>query len=313
MKKKPCRRIGLPILLSIIFLISVTELALYGIHAQQNRARQAQLSTQHTQEELQQAQVQEQAQVTATTVAADVTNIPATVIIGSAARADATTSTATVTPTQRAFFQMIGLLQKSIKPFVQQNSDTVGWITIEGIIDQPILYRDNSYYLTHDFDQHQNVCGALFVDVNTPIRSDTQNLVIYGHNMKDGSMFGRLLKYIENDYLRKHYAVKLDTRFESFHYIIFAVDRVSIESGANNFLNFFGYPSFSSENEFDAYIDRVYQLSQYSRFLDVSYSDTLLTLATCIENDRLVLLARRQRENETESDLQRSLLGLYTR
>lgn len=300
--RRPCWRIPLVGLLAVIFLFSLTRLTLYGIRAYQNQARQEGLSAQH-EEALQQAQ----------TSGTDTF----TTIVPSAPKVEMAAVQAETpfieTSARKAFFKVIGLTQDSLKAFVKQNNDTVGWLTIEGLVDHPVLYRDNSYYLTHDFDRLHNACGALFVDENTPIHSNTQNLLIYGHNMKDGSMFGRLLKYTGNDYLRNHYTVQFDTRFENFTYIIFAVCQVSADGTNQKGLDFTGHASFADEAGFNAYIDKVYEQSLYSRYLDVKYSDTLLALVTCIDNDRLVLVARRQRDNETESDIRHCLLGLFTR
>ena len=300
--KRPCWRIPLVGLLAVIFIFSLTSLIVYEIRSFQNRVRQADLSAQH-----EEALRQPQASETDTLM----TTVPSAPEMGIEALPAETPFKDT--SIHKAFFKVIGLTQNSLKTFVKQNNDTVGWITIEGLVDLPVLYRDNSYYLTHDFDKLHNACGALFVDENTPIHSDTQNLLIYGHNMKDGSMFGRLLKYTENDYLRNHYTVQFDTRFENFTYIIFAVCQVSADGTNQKGLDFTGHASFADDAGFNAYIDKVYEQSLYSRYLDVKYSDTLLALVTCVDNDRLVLVARRQRHNETESDIRHCLLGLYTR
>ena len=289
-------------LLAIIFIFSLTSLIVYEVRSYQNRARQAVLSAQHV-EALRQPQTSETDTYP--------TNAPSAPQLEMAALPAETPFKGT--SINKAFFKVIGLTQASLKTFVKQNNDTVGWIKIEGLVDLPVLYRDNSYYLTHDFDRLHNACGALFVDENTPIHSDTQNLLIYGHNMNDGSMFGRLLKYTGNDYLRNHYTVQFDTRFENFTYIIFAVCQVSADGTNQRGLDFTGHASFADEAGFNTYIDKVYEQSLYSRYLDVKYSDTLLNLVTCIDNDRLVLVARRQRHNETESDIRHCLLGLYTR
>lgn len=297
-------RVPLVYLCSAVLIFSVVMLTMYQAHSNENRAQQAELSARHK-AELQQEQAGE-------TVAANTEAPTATPEVVSAAASLTAAPLATTAPKQ-TFFQVIGLTRSSLKSFVKQNDDTVGWLTIEGLVDQPVVYRDNSYYLTHDFNKHSNSCGAIFMDMNTPIHSDTQNLLIYGHNMRDGSMFGRLIKYIKSNYLHNHYIVRFDTRIESFTYLIFAVDQVSLDYTARNFLNFARYSPFYDEDDFNAYIDDVYEHSLYTRYLDVDYTDTLLTLVTCIGDDRLILVARRQRENETESEIQHCLLNLCMR
>lgn len=211
------------------------------------------------------------------------------------------------------FFQVIGLTRKAFRPFVSRNADAVGWLSIEGLVDQPIVYRNNTFYLNHDFNQHKNAGGAIFLDENHPLRADSQNLLLYGHNMKDESMFGRLQKYMQDNFLHAHYRATLETRFETFPYIIFAVNRVVMDENSPQFLYFWGHPSFGGGEAFRAYIDEVYRKSLYTRYLDVNESDTLLTLVTCIGEDRLVLFARRQRPGETDADIQSALLTLTMR
>lgn len=300
--RRPCWRVPLIGLFTVVFIITLMSLIVYEIRSFQSRARQTGLSAQH-EEALQQPQASD-----SVAYVEDMLSVPEMSV-----EVLATGMPFYSISEQRVFFKVIGVTQDSLRTFVKQNSDTVGWIAIEGLVDHPVLYRDNSYYLTHDFDRLHNACGALFVDENTPIHSNTQNLLIYGHNMKDGSMFGRLLKYTENNYLRNHYTVQFDTRFESFTYVIFAVCRVSADGTNNKGLDVNGHVSFADEGDFDTYIDRVYEQSLYSRYLDVKYSDTLLALVTCIDDDRLVLVARRQRDNETVADIRHCLLSLYTR
>lgn len=211
---------------------------------------------------------------------------------------------------KKDFFQVIGVTQDSLKPFVKQNNETIGWIKIDPIIDLPIVYRDNSYYLNHDFFGNENVYGTIFLDVNHPLHSDSQNLLLYGHNMKDGSMFGRLMKYAKYKFLRDHSAIQFETRLERFTYFIFAVAVVSTDNTKKDFLYYWGHASFPNEDVFNTYMDEIYDRSLYTRYLSVDYTDTLLTLSTCYNKKKLVVFARRQRENETQSDIQRSFLNM---
>lgn len=279
----------LVVVLATGLLFSVNGLILYYYLSANNRADQTELAATH-----QAALSQEK------TVAPD---------------RQMNTPSSTPAPSQTAspFFQVIGLTRDAFKPIAARNEDAVGWISIEGLVDQPIVYRNNTFYLTHDFDQNQNACGAIFLDEEHPLRADSQNLLLYGHNMKDESMFGPLLKYMQANFLRAHLQITLETHFETFTYLIFAVDKVSMDATSPKFLYFWGHATFADSKTFQAYIDEVYQKSLYTRFLDVDATDTLLTLVTCVGEDRLVLLARRQRLGETAADIQTALLALTTR
>ena len=302
-RKRFKKRRAFVLLLSLGLVISIAGLTAYFIQSDRNRVEQEKTAAQHKE-----ALRVEQALATAGEAAVpESTPTPAVPL----ATGTALPGVGNGQTTSKAFFQVIGSTRKAFRTIVRRNADAVGWLTIEGIVDQPVVYRDNVFYMTHDFDQQNNVCGAVFLDVNHPLRADAQNLLIYGHNMKDESMFGKLSKYMKNNFLHTHYQVTLETRFEVFTYLIFAVDRVSMNANAPNFLYFWGYPSFADQEVFQRYIDEVYRKSLYTRYLDVNVSDTLLTLVTCVGDDRLVLFARRQRTSDTDESIQKALLGLY--
>lgn len=287
----------LVLLLSLGLAAGVAGLCAHFIRSGRERALQQELATSHREGQVAEAVENGQPTVPASLPAAQAQAVPA----GDKAETDG------------AHFQVIGLMRDAFKPIARRNTDAVGWIAIEGLVDQPILYRDNRYYLTHDFDGRLSAGGAVFLDENHPLRADAQNLLLYGHNMKDETMFGKLGKYMKNNFLRSHYQATLETRFETFTYLIFAVDRVSMDAASPDFLYFWGYPTFADGAAFDRYIDEVYRHSLYTRFLAVDATDTLLTLATCVGEERLVLVARRQRPGDTPSALQHALLGLVMR
>jgi sortase B len=300
-RKRLNRRRLLIAVLCMVLLLCIAELVAYAVHSRNNQAREAELATQHEAALLAENQAETSALAQTTP-----TQTPW--------RMEAQASAQPLpTADSRVFFQTVGVTRSSLRQLVRRNSDVVGWLTIEDVVAQPIVYRNNTFYLNHDFDRNVNACGAVFLDVNHPLRASTQNLLLYGHNMKDGSIFGKLQRYLDNNYLHSHFQATLETRFETFTYLIFAVDKVSTDQRASNFLYFWGHPSFRDGKTFSSYIDEVYRHSLYTRYLDVEPSDTLLTLSTCFGDDRLVLFARRQRADETEADIQRSLLGLYRR
>lgn len=195
----------------------------------------------------------------------------------------------------------------------KENRDIVGWLKIENVLDQPVVYRDNSYYLTRDFYKQKNAAGTIFLDVNHPFKEKTQNLLLHGHNMKDGTMFGRLLQYeTDLNYVRWHPFVRFDTLWRQEEYVIFAVLRVSLDVRSKDFFNYFTHATFSSDAEFESYIRQLQLRSIYAIPIDVKPTDALLTMSTCLEDDRLVIVARRVREGETHMQL-REWTNLTTR
>ena len=195
----------------------------------------------------------------------------------------------------------------------EKNRDLVAWIQIPEVLDLPVVYRNNDYYLTRDFNKQKNASGTIFLDVNHPFKERTQNLLLHGHNMKDGTMFGHLVQYLHDDtYLRYHPFIYFDTLWHKEQYVIFAVLNVSLNPKDERFFNYFTHDTFSSDIEFEMYIRQLQLRSQYAIPIDVQPTDALLTLSTCLDEDRLVIVCRRLRENETRSEL-RTLIRMSTR
>ena len=194
-----------------------------------------------------------------------------------------------------------------------QNHDLVAWLQIPDVMDLPVVYRDNSYYLTRDFTKQKNASGTVFLDENHPFKEKTQNLLLHGHNMKDGTMFGRLAQYLTDDtYLRNHPIIYFDTLWQKEQYVIFAVLDVSLKPGDTRFFNYFTHDTFASDAEFSMYIRQLQLRSRYAIPIGVEPTDALLTLSTCLDDDRLVIVARRLRADETRSQL-RTLIRMATK
>ena len=186
-----------------------------------------------------------------------------------------------------------------MQDLVRQNPDTVGWISISGTVHLPVVYRDNTYYLDHDFTGAKNASGTLFLDENSPIAGQTQNLLIHGHSMNDGSMFGILTHYRKLEFVQKHPLIAFSTLWEKEGYAVFAVLKVSSKTDAPDYFNYFSNPTFGTTFAFDEYMAGVKARSLFTIPVDVKPDDALLTLSTCLDDDRLVLLARRMRPGET--------------
>ena len=202
------------------------------------------------------------------------------------------------------FHQVGGTPLAHMEALYNRNHDLIGWLSIPDVIDLPVMYKDNSYYLTHDFNKDRNASGTIFLDENHRFTEQTQNLLLHGHNMKDGTMFGRLVHYIQDiDYYRSHPFVRFDTLWEAEEYVIFSVLRVPLDVRDENFINYFTHPTFLSDASFDAYVRQLQLKSAYAVPIDVKPTDALLTLSTCIEEDRLVIVCRRLREGESRSRL----------
>ena len=190
----------------------------------------------------------------------------------------------------------------------EQNTDLVGRLAIDNVLDLPVVYKNNSYYLTRDFNKNKSAAGTVFLDENHPMTERTQNLLLHGHNMKDGTMFGRLAQYERSlDYFKAHAFIDYSTLWHQERYVIFAVLNVSLDTGSDGFLEYFAHPTFESDDEFSSYIRRAQLASIYAVPMDVRPTDALLTLSTCLDENRLVILARRQREGESKASLRETV------
>lgn len=177
------------------------------------------------------------------------------------------------------------------------NDDLVGWISFPDTdINYPVMQTvDNpNFYLDHDFNGNYSAWGCLYVREECDVFTPSDNVVIYGHHMKDGSMFAGLDAYKKKAYWEEHQTFSFDTIYEHHTYQIIAVFKTSANIGQG-----FSYHIFNTaqnEEEFDAFIDTVHELQMYKTGLTAEYGDILLTLSTCeytLDNGRFVVVAKR--------------------
>lgn len=197
-----------------------------------------------------------------------------------------------------------------------QNRDIIAWLKIENELDEPVVQRDNTYYLTHNALGQTSVTGALFLDEICDLIHVPTQMIIYGHNMKTGAMFGMLKKYTVkgSSYYKEHAFIDFNTLYENGRYVIFAVCEVDIRSDQPYYLPFWHYQRFSSEKQFTDYVASARAFSHYFCSVDVEPGDRLLTLSTCTgtdDNKRLIVMARKLRENEDLLALNMAVMSTY--
>lgn len=183
-------------------------------------------------------------------------------------------------------------------PLYSINSDLAGWISIDGtVINYPVMHRpkDLDYYLYRDFYKKHSNAGSLYIREVCDPQTPTDNVTIYGHNMKiSKTMFHPLLSYTEKSFWQEHRYIRFDTLTERHTYEIFAVFKTSANAGEG-----FGYHLFvnaENEAEFDSFVNTCKDLSFYDTGVTAAYGDKLITLSTCeytLDNGRLVVVAKR--------------------
>ena len=170
------------------------------------------------------------------------------------------------------------------------NEDVVGWIYCEGtVIDYPVVQgEDNDLYLHHSYDKAYSVSGSIFVDSGNRKGFVDSNTIIYGHHMKNGSMFAGLKKYREDDFYEGHKTFRVNTKTGFYTYEIFAVSVVSPNSDTYTL-------EFADDAEFMDYIARMQERSIHDTGVTVEPGDKIISLSTCVNKnvDRLVVQAKR--------------------
>lgn len=190
------------------------------------------------------------------------------------------------------------IVLKKYEDLFNQNKSLIGWVKIaDTVIDYPVMQSvDNEYYLDHNFHQEYDKNGSIFLDAACSIYPRSTNLIIYGHHMKSGSMFGSLQSYQSESYYQNHKYIMFDTIYEEGTYeVMFAFrDRVYSQEDVN--FKYYEFVDANSEEEFNSYMNEMAAVSYYDTGVTAVYGDQLLTLSTCDyqqDNGRFVVVARR--------------------
>lgn len=184
------------------------------------------------------------------------------------------------------------------KTLLIKNQSLIGWLKIDDKnIDYPVMQTvDNDYYLSHDFNQNYDNNGSIFMDYSCDVIDRSTNLIIYGHNMKSGNMFGNLDKYSDEAYYEAHPRIYFDTIYEKGVYEIVYVFRSRIYNESDVVFKYYQFIDAASEVEFDSNMNEMDKLSLYDTGITPKYGDQLLTLSTCDyqeDNGRFVVVARK--------------------
>ena len=183
--------------------------------------------------------------------------------------------------------------------FYKKNPDFVGWIRIDGTnINYPVMQTpdDPDYYLKHSFEHEYSDYGVPYLD-EACVLDESNNYVIYGHHMKNGSMFYDLDGYTDPEFCKEHPIIQFDSLSGFGKYEVIAVFRFNTERDK------FRYDQGinMTEEEYGQYIEQVHERELYSTGKTAQYGDQLLTLSTCeytYRNGRLVVVARKVVDDE---------------
>ncbi len=197
------------------------------------------------------------------------------------------------------------------------NSDLIGWIRVGDAADGPVVYRDNEYYMDHNFYLKNSSSGTIFADVENENWASDSFVILYGHNMRNGSMFGKLGQYRKISYAKENPIITFDTILQETEnvYVPFSVFDASMVEDHENFFHLRRFDLFRSgeTDEIKEYLDELIDRSLYMLPVDVTTEDQILALVTCSYNDpngRLMVFCRKLRENETAETVRAVFQGI---
>lgn len=178
-----------------------------------------------------------------------------------------------------------------------RNPDFFGWISVEGTnVDLPVMYNPKMplQYLGHDFDGKLSYAGVPFLEPECD--PDGNYYLIYGHHMRDGTVFAELLKYEDPDFWAQHPTFRCDTRFEHRTYAVIAAFRARVLTEDEPGFRYYNYSALSDEETFQEFITNVRAMAAYDTGVEAVFGDDILTLSTCAYHTRLgrfVIVAKR--------------------
>ncbi|MCR5304148.1 MAG: class B sortase [Lachnospiraceae bacterium] len=205
------------------------------------------------------------------------------------------------------------------KEMHEKNKDMAGWLRIEGmVIDYPVMLTpgDENYYLNRDFNGNENVNGSLIFDTDSNVGTGTKadnymyvdetgnvvsdppsdNIIIHGHTMKNGNMFGDLDLFQEQEFGREHSIMEFDTLYEKRKYELISVFYTQVYYSDEDVFKFYEFFNADTQQEFDNWYENIKKMSLYDTGVKASFGDEFLTLSCCsyqTEDGRFVVIGKR--------------------
>ncbi len=186
-----------------------------------------------------------------------------------------------------------------VKQLKEENADIIGWLEIENTtINYPVLQgTDNEYYMTHNYKKEKSKNGSIFLNADYDWNIESNNLLIYGHNLGNGTMFQELLKYESESYYKQHPKIRFTTVEDDSEYEIISAfkSRVYYKSEKNVF-RYYYFINSKSEEEYNQFVKNAKNASLYPIETTASYGDQLITLSTCsyyVEDGRFAVVGKK--------------------
>lgn len=193
----------------------------------------------------------------------------------------------------------------------EQNHDMIGWLKIDDTkIDYPVMQtpEDEDYYLNYDFYREENRNGSLIMDTDSIVGSGTTiysyrdgsqpstNLIIHGHTMKSGMMFGNLKFYEEEAYGKAHKRIQFDSLYERRVYEVIAVFYSQVYMNTDEVFKYYKFFQADALEEFEYFYNNIKKMSLYDTGVIAEYGDEFITLSCCsyqVKDGRFVVVGKR--------------------
>ena len=186
-----------------------------------------------------------------------------------------------------------------VKELKEENQDIVGWLEIENTnINYPVLQgKDNEYYMTHNYKKQKSKNGSIFLDKDYDWNIKGNNLLMYGHNLNNGTMFQELLKYEKESFYKEHPVIRFTTEKEDSNYEIISVIKTRVYyKNEENVFRYYFFINPKSEKEYNEFITNAKKESLYEINKTASYGDELITLSTCsyhVKDGRFAVIGKK--------------------
>lgn len=180
----------------------------------------------------------------------------------------------------------------------EQNSDIVGWIKIDDTrVDYPVMWTPNDpeFYLRRNFKKEDSTAGTPFLDASSTMPGSA-NWIIYGHNMKNGTMFHDIMEYENETFYKDHKTIHFDTLEGEGLYEIMAVCYTQVYNKDDDVFKYYQYAQILDEDTYDTYVQNVLSMSIYDTGVEAAWGDQLITLSTCeysVEDGRFIIVAKK--------------------
>ncbi|MED4162856.1 class B sortase [Halalkalibacterium halodurans] len=177
-----------------------------------------------------------------------------------------------------------GEIRESFDPLLAINEDIVGWITVNNTkIDYPILQADdNDYYLDRNYRHEHTRAGSIFMDFRNDIQANDPHTILYGHRMRDGSMFAQLAQFLEQDFVDHHEGFYYDTLYDRYDVEVFSAYVTTTDF-------YYIETEFPSKDDYKAFLNELKKRSVVQTNVEVREEDQIITLSTCdyrLDRDR---------------------------